>query len=103
MVVIGSVIANAFIALSVILAFWSLWWIVKGSLTNVDERSAEQEARERVAQGGTWDDGPQPEPFTDGELAELSAALAPSDPEQAGIETRPRPPEPKRRPWSINR
>lgn len=96
-VVLASLIGNAFIALSVVLAIWSLWWIVRGSLTNVDERTAEDEARQRVAEGGAWGDGPAPEPFTDAELTELSQALAPSTLEEAGVEARPRPPEPKRR------
>ncbi len=95
-------IANAFIALSVVLAIWSLWWIVRGSLTNVDERTAEAEARKRVGEGGSWDDGPAPEPFTDAELAALSEALRPSTLEEAGVEARPAPPEPKRR-WGNRR
>jgi hypothetical protein len=102
-VVVASIIANAFIALSVVLAIWSLWWIIRGSLTNVDERTAEDEARQRVAEGGTWGDGPQPEPFTDAELARLSDALAPSSLEEAGVEARPRPKEPRRFPWSNSR
>jgi hypothetical protein len=102
-VVVASLIGNGFILLSVILAIWSLWWIVRGSLTNIDERSAEDEARQRVAEGGTWGDGPQPKPFTDAELARLSDALAPSDLDEAGIDARPAPPEPKRRPWSNRR
>ncbi len=100
--VLASLIGNAFIALSVVLAIWSLWWIVRGSLTNVDERTAEDEARQRVADGGSWDDGPAPEPFSDAELAELSEALRPSTLEEAGVEARPAPPEPKRR-WPNRR
>lgn len=100
--VLASLIGNAFIALSVVLAIWSLWWIVRGSLTNVDERTAEDEARQRIAEGGAWDDGPAPEPFTDEELSELSRALEPTSLEEAGVEARPRPPEPKRR-WPNRR
>jgi hypothetical protein len=102
-VVVGSLIGNGFILLSVVLAIWSLWWIVRGSLTNIEERSAEDEARQRVAEGGTWGDGPQPKPFSDAELTRLSDALAPSDPAEVGVDVRPRPPEPKRRLWSNRR
>lgn len=102
--VIGSIYGNVFILVSVVVAIWSLWWIVRGSLTNVDERTAEVEARQRVAEGGHWDEGPRPEPFTDEELARLSEALAPSDPAEVGVDVSPRPPEPKRRfPWSNRR
>ncbi len=50
-VVVASLIGNAFILVAVSLAIWSLWWIVRGSLTNVSERNAEDEARQRVAEG----------------------------------------------------
>ncbi|MEH3052890.1 MAG: hypothetical protein PGN13_02640 [Patulibacter minatonensis] len=100
----GSIYGNAFIAVSVALAIWSLWWIVRGSLTNGDERNAEDEARRRVAEGGQWDDGrPSPRPFSDEELAELSDALAPSSLEEAGVEARPRARERRRAPWSNRR
>jgi hypothetical protein len=102
-VVVANLIGNAFTLLAALLAVWSLWWIVRGSLTNTGERNAEDEARQRVAEGGTWGEGPQPVPFTDEELHRLSDALAPSDPAEAGVETRPRPPEPRRRPWSNKR
>lgn len=102
-VVVGNIIGNAFILVAVAGAIWSLWWIVRGSLTNVDERSAEVEARQRVAEGGHWDEGPRPEPFTDEELARLSEALEPSDPAEVGVDVRPAPPEPRRRLFRSNR
>jgi hypothetical protein len=96
-VVVANVIGNAFIALSVVVALWSLWWIIRGSLTNVAERTAEDDARQRIAEGGAWDDGVVPEPFSDAELARLSDALAPSDLDAAGVEARPRPAGSRRR------
>ncbi|MBO9533908.1 MAG: hypothetical protein J7513_13135 [Solirubrobacteraceae bacterium] len=101
--ILASLIGNAFTLLAALLAIWSLWWIVRGSLTNTEERNAEDEARLRVAEGKGWGDGPQPVPFSDEELARLSDALAPSDPAEAGIEVRPREPESRRWPWSNRR
>lgn len=96
-VIVASILGNAFLALCVVLAGWSLWWILRGALTNVDERTAEVEARKRVAEGGGWDEGPAPVPFTDEEMQRLSDALTPAaSPEEAGIEARPRPAEPSR-------
>ncbi len=80
----------------------SLWWIVRGSLTNGSEREQEDAARERVAQGGSWEPGgAAPKPFTDAELHELSQALAPQSLEEAGVEARPR--EDRKRGRSIKR
>ena len=100
--VVGGIIGNFLILIAVSLAIWSLWWIVKGSLTNTDERNAEVEARQRFVEDGHWAEGPRPVPFTDDELARLSDALAPVDPAEAGIEARPAPPQ-KRRPFGSNR
>ena len=92
-VVLANLWGTGFTVLGALLALWSLWWIVSAARTNIGEREAEVEARERVAQGGTWADqnGSAPKPFTDAEIARLSEALAPSDPAEAGIDARPAP------------
>lgn len=91
--VVASIYGTAFIAVSIVLALWSLWWIISGARTNIDEREAEVEAREAVARGEGWADqnGSALRPFTDAEIAELSAALEPQDPAEAGIDVRPAP------------
>lgn len=73
-----------------VVAVGSLWWMVRGSLTNVGEREREDAARARIAEGGSWEPGgAAPKPFTDGELRELAQALQPQTLEEAGVEARP--------------
>ncbi|MDO9354777.1 MAG: hypothetical protein Q7T55_13855, partial [Solirubrobacteraceae bacterium] len=63
------------------------------------ERAAEDEARAAVARGEGWADekGRAQRPFSDDDIAELSAALAAEDPTEAGVDVRPRPDTPKGR------
>lgn len=97
-VIIAGIYGTGFVAIASVLALWSLWWIIKAAKTNPSEREAEDEARARVARGEGWDEhGTAPVPFSDGEIADLSAALAPEDPAEAGVDVRPRPETPKGR------
>lgn len=97
-VVLAGVLGTGFLVISVILALWSLSWLIRGSLSNPDERTAEVEARERVAGGGPWVEGElPPRVLTDPENADLAHALQPRSPEEAGIEARPRETAPTRR------
>ncbi len=97
--IIAGIYGTSFVVVASILALWSLWWIIKAAKTNPSEREAEDEARERVARGEGWADenGSARVPFTDAEIAELSASLSPEDPADAGIDARPKPDAPKRR------
>lgn len=89
--VLAGLWSNLFLIATAVAALWSLWWIVRGALTNVSEREEEDAARARVAEGGGWDpDGPAPRPFSDAELRELSEALEPQSLEEAGVSARPR-------------
>lgn len=96
--VVASIWGTGFTILGALLALWSLWWIISAARTNIGEREAEVEAREAVGRGESWADqnGSAPRPFTDAEIQRLSDALAPSDPDEAGIDVSPAP-EPKRR------
>ena len=97
--VVASIYGTAFVITGALLALWSLWWIISAARTNIGEREAEVEAREAVARGESWADqnGSAPKPFTDAEIAELSAALEPSDPAEAGIDVSPAPKQHKGR------
>ncbi len=97
--VVASIWGTGFTILGATLALWSLWWIISAARTNIGEREAEVEAREAVGRGESWADqnGSAPRPFSDAEIRELSEALEPSDPAEAGVDVSPAPPEPKRR------
>lgn len=89
---------TAYLVVTGVLALWAISWLIKGSLTNVGERDAEVQARERIAQGGAWaEDELPPRALTDGEIDDLSGALRPSTLEEAGIDARPRATAPSRR------
>jgi hypothetical protein len=91
-VIVASIYGTAFIVVGTLLAFWSLWWIIKAAMTNPSEREAEDEARAAVARGEGWADenGSARQPFTDAEIKTLSDALAAEDPTEAGVDVRPR-------------
>lgn len=97
--VVASIYGIAFTVVGVMLALWSLWWIISAARTNIGEREAEVAAREHVAETGSWADqnGSAPKPFTDAELAQLAESLEPVDPAEVGIDVSPAPPAKKRR------
>lgn len=97
-VVLAGVLGTGFLVVSVILALWSLSWLIRGSMSNPEERNAEMAARERVAEGGAWIEGElPPRVLTDPEISDLAHALEPSSPDEAGVATRPRETAPTRR------
>lgn len=93
--VVASIYGTSFIVLGSLAALWSLWKLIQAAATNPADREAEVEARQRVAEGGSWADenGSAPAPFTDAEIAQLSASLAPETPEEAGVDVSAKPPE----------
>lgn len=81
-------------AIGAVLAIWSITWIIRAQATDPKERREEADARARVARGEGWN-GPTPPPsFSDSELSALARALEPLTLEEAGVEARPRTPEP---------
>jgi hypothetical protein len=98
-VIVASIYGTGFIVVGTLLAFWSLWWIIKAAWTNPSEREAEDEARAAVARGEGWADesGSGRKPFSDVEMQALSDALAPEDPGAAGVDVRPRDDDPRKK------
>lgn len=85
--VVASIWSNAWLVVTGILALWSLSWLIRGSMTNIGEREAEVEARDRVAQGGAWEEGGvPPRVLTDDEIHALADAQKPSTLEEAGVD-----------------
>lgn len=84
-------------AIGAVLAVWSISWIVRAQRTGSDERSEEERARARVAQGQGWDGPRPPHAFSDAELAALARAQAPLTLEEAGVYAVPRGPKSRRR------
>lgn len=80
-----------------ILALWSITWILRAQHSGPDIRIAEQEARERVAQGQGWDGAAAPPTIPDEVLARLARAQEPLTLAQAGVVARPRPQVRRRR------
>ncbi|MDQ8044946.1 MAG: hypothetical protein AAGC46_18465 [Solirubrobacteraceae bacterium] len=96
--ILASIYGTGFIVLGALLALWSLWWIVKAAMTDPVERTAEDEARAAVGRGEGWPDerGRPRKAFTDEEIARLSEALEPSDPDEVGVEVREKTDDEKR-------
>lgn len=79
----------AFTSAGAVLSLWSISWIIRASKTNLPERQAEQDARDRVSQGQGWTDATPPPTISNATLNALARAQAASTLTQAGVVARP--------------